>query len=272
MGRVLGEAAATAAMAKLDTGGTGCSFDADTPVATLDGQRAIGALQVGDTVLAFNEATGMLEADPITHVWVNHDPAIEQLTLSGETLDTTPEHPFFTSERGWVAAGELLVGEHVRRLDGSWGVIEQLTIEARPVVMYNLTVARAHTFFVGDEGWLVHNTCGQGLAKAADDALKSLDRDLRKATIGAARGAEGNLVYSVYHRTAEGTVAAVDQLRGKGYNVLDAPMGRGPKYHAERQLYAEGYTEIGISRQKGMCKACNSYLPRRGVTVTPYEP
>ena len=102
----------------------------------------------------------MLEADPITHVWVNHDPAIEQLTLSGETLDTTPEHPFFTSERGWVAAGELLVGEHVRRLDGSWGVIEQLTIEARPVVMYNLTVARAHTFFVGDEGWLVHNACG----------------------------------------------------------------------------------------------------------------
>ena len=111
-------------------------------------------------MLAFNEATGMLEADPITHVWVNHDPAIEQLTLSGETLDTTPEHPFFTSERGWVAAGELLVGEHVRRLDGSWGVIEQLTIEVRPVVMYNLTVARAHTFFVGDEGWLVHNLCG----------------------------------------------------------------------------------------------------------------
>ncbi len=104
VGRVLGEAAATAAMAKLDTGGTGCSFDADTPVATLNGQRAIGALEVGDTVLAFNEATGMLEADPITHVWVNHDPAIEQLTLSGETLDTTPEHPFFTSERGWVVA------------------------------------------------------------------------------------------------------------------------------------------------------------------------
>ena len=102
----------------------------------------------------------MLEADPITHVWVNHDPAIEQLTLSGETLDTTPEHPFFTSERGWVVAGELLVGEHVRRLDGSWGVVEQLTIEARPVVMYNLTVARAHTFFVGDAGWLVHNACG----------------------------------------------------------------------------------------------------------------
>ena len=44
-----------------------------------------------------------------------------------QTLDTTPEHPFFTSERGWVVAGELLVGEHVRRLDGSWGVAVSYT-------------------------------------------------------------------------------------------------------------------------------------------------
>jgi hypothetical protein len=26
--------------------------------------------------------------------------------------------------------------------------------------MYNLTVAEAHTFFVGDKQWLVHNDCG----------------------------------------------------------------------------------------------------------------
>jgi hypothetical protein len=35
-------------------------------------------------------------------------------------------------------------------------------IAARPAIMYNLTVEVAHTFFVGEGEWLVHNTgpCG----------------------------------------------------------------------------------------------------------------
>jgi hypothetical protein len=36
----------------------------------------------------------------------------------------------------------------------------------RPQVMYNLTVAVAHTFFVGDGQWLVHNMCPVGRGRA----------------------------------------------------------------------------------------------------------
>lgn len=45
-------------------------------------------------------------------------------------------------------------------------------MEARPQEMYNLTVAVAHTFFVGDGKWLVHNTCGPiSMNEAVDQAV-----------------------------------------------------------------------------------------------------
>jgi RHS repeat-associated protein len=135
-----------------------CSFSADTPVITAAGAVAIGAVVTGTHVLAWDEASGATGSYTVTAVLVHPDPVLLHLTLDGETLVTTPEHPFFTQARGWVAAGDLRVGERVRQLDGDVGVVQDVALEQRPQVMYNLTVA--HTFFVGEEGWLVHNTCG----------------------------------------------------------------------------------------------------------------
>ena len=74
-------------------------------------------------------------------------------------LQTTPEHPFYTEEAGWVPAGSLWAGAHISRAEGGWGAVEGLMEEQRPEVMYNLTVETAHTFFVGGERLLVHNEC-----------------------------------------------------------------------------------------------------------------
>jgi len=38
--------------------------------------------------------------------------------------------------------------------------------------MYNITVDEAHTYFVGDEQWLVHNACGDGLGDEIIDLGK----------------------------------------------------------------------------------------------------
>jgi hypothetical protein len=43
----------------------------------------------------------------LTHL----DPVIEDLTVDGETLQTTPEHPFYTEEAGWQPAGSLQIWE-----------------------------------------------------------------------------------------------------------------------------------------------------------------
>ncbi len=80
-------------------------------------------------------------------------------TIDGKTITTTPEHPFYTLERGWVPTGELWRGAQIRKADGSHGTVEQIEIVRRAQTMYNLTVSEAHTFFVGEEEWLVHNDC-----------------------------------------------------------------------------------------------------------------
>jgi len=170
VGEVMGEALGTAMLAA--AGGGGCSFDADTPVLTANGLVPIGSLHVGDTVLAYNAQTQTTEPDPIAHVWVNHDPVVEYLTIAGERLETTPEHPFFVLLRGWVPAGDLHPGDQVRRADGRFGSVQQVIREQRTAVMYNLTIANAHTFFVGEAGWLVHNTCDSPSVIAGNTSIK----------------------------------------------------------------------------------------------------
>src|SRR5206468_3165117 len=85
-----------------------------------DGRRQRG----GDEVLAYDEASGATGSAALTGVGAHDDALVEYVTIDGERLETTPEHPFYTQERGWVAAGELWAGAHVRRADGGAGVVE----------------------------------------------------------------------------------------------------------------------------------------------------
>jgi len=39
------------------------------------------------------------------------------------------------------------------------GTIEAVSFTTQPQTMYNFTVATAHTYFVGEGQWLVHNAC-----------------------------------------------------------------------------------------------------------------
>ena len=109
-------------------------------------------------MLAYDAETDATGYYTVTAILVHDDPIIVHLTLDGEQIETTPEHPFYTEEDGWVDAAALRAGDHVRRADGAYGVVQAVEVEQTPQVMYNLTVAGAHTFFVGQGEWLVHNT------------------------------------------------------------------------------------------------------------------
>lgn len=52
------------------------------------------------------------------------------------------------------------MGMHVVQADGTTGVVWLKWNVQRKQAMYNLTVDTAHTFFVGEGQWLVHNACG----------------------------------------------------------------------------------------------------------------
>lgn len=51
----------------------------------------------------------------------------------------------------------MQIGDDIRNADGSTGEVESVAFEQTSQEMYNLTVDEAHTFYVGDGQWLVHN-------------------------------------------------------------------------------------------------------------------
>lgn len=79
------------------------------------------------------------------------DPAIILLTIGDETIETTPEHPFDTLDRGWVNTIDLRFGDRAPQRDGDIGAVRSVELVQRLAALYKLTVAVSHTFFVGEE-------------------------------------------------------------------------------------------------------------------------
>jgi len=158
----------------------GC-FIAGTSVATLGGVAAIESLRVGDKVATRNATTGLVEYQPVKHVYVYSSDELTQLTLdNGETIVATPNHPFYVQNKGYINAEYLRAGDILVTVNGDKVVVEKIAHEIleSPVFVYNLEVGDNHNYFVGDEeGILVHNICKyqRNYIKAHGDIPKNCD-------------------------------------------------------------------------------------------------
>ena len=152
------------------------SFKADTDVETSEGPKDISAIQIGDYVLAWDESSGTLGYYEVTNAFHHTDAVVTEVIVGGEWIETTPEHPFYVEGEGWVYAEDLQIGDEVRQADGTTGMVWLKWNVYKTQEMYNLTVDTAHTFFVGEGQWLVHNACDDLLAVRhyTDEATKKL--------------------------------------------------------------------------------------------------
>lgn len=141
-----------------------CSFAGDTPVLTVAGLLPIRAIRPGMLVWAFDESAKKADYYPVLATLTHFDPLILELTINGDTIRTTPEHPFFV-DGVWLAAGLIEIGDGVQSASGNVSPVVKVVKIQQQQLMYNLTVAEAHTYFVGEGGWLVHNACGQKLRR-----------------------------------------------------------------------------------------------------------
>jgi hypothetical protein len=131
-------------------GGGGC-FSADTLITMADGTlKPIVDVAVGDSVLGTDEA-GVTSENTVTETFI-HRGDNETLLLNGSIV-VTPVHPIKT-QRGWVTAGELAIGDTLYTQSGS---ITVSSLVPGPLLasVYNLEVEPAHTYYAG--GILVHN-------------------------------------------------------------------------------------------------------------------
>ena len=136
-------------------------FIAGTAVLTASGHVAIENIKAGDVVYAWNEETDEVELKPVVETYVNETDELIHLFINGEEIITTPAHPFYSPVKGWTQAAHLRAGDILVLVNGEYVVLEKIQHEIleTPVTVYNFQVEDDHTYYVGESGILVHNTC-----------------------------------------------------------------------------------------------------------------
>jgi len=219
----------------------GCTcFPAGTLVATPHGSRAIDALHVGDTVLSEDPATGKVEAEVVQAVIADGTKPVMSLALSdGGAITVTADHPFWVDAGhllltpGWLHAGQLRVGDRLRTANGTEAVVVGLRRDVGRVAVYSLTVARDHTFFVGNAQVLVHNA-----NTAACDAIFNGIRDGQQLPTDQALKLAIDYLGPGYREVGHGTgrYVSADGLRQVriGEGDITGAHGGGPHINLEK--------------------------------------
>ena len=164
-------------------------FVAGTTVVTSVGYRAIEDICAGDEVWAEDPETGEKALKEVVQTFVNETKELVHVFVDGEEIVATPEHPFYVSQKGWVSACELRVGDILVSVNGKYVIVEKIQHEIleKPITVYNFEVEDFHTYYVGKNSILVHNVCGtqnalpkNGIKVNSSDALDLADDFLGK--------------------------------------------------------------------------------------------
>ncbi len=144
-------------------GGTIGCFTAGTKIHTKDGFKAIETIKAGDYVWSENPETHEKALKKVKKIFVREKDSVVRLSINGEAIETTNEHPFYVEGHGWANASDLKVGDKVRLEDGTTGTVEKakhVKLDT-PVTVYNFEVEDFHTYYVSEQKVLVHNTCAE---------------------------------------------------------------------------------------------------------------
>ena len=144
-------------------------FPAGTVIHTASGTKLIEDIVTGDEVWSYDEETGTVALKSVTAIMQREVDATVEISLEGETIETTAEHPFYTPE-GWKAAADLDKGEQLKNKDGIWTAIKDHKFLYEKRKVFNFEVEGWHTYFIGALAWLVHNAqvCLTAAAKAGE--------------------------------------------------------------------------------------------------------
>lgn len=156
-------------------------FVEGTIVLAEEGKIPIEDIEVGDKVYAENPETGEKGLKEVVQTFVNETDELIHVHAGDEEIRTTLEHPFYVENAGWISAKDLRAGDILVLQGGGYVVIEktQHEILEAPIKVYNFEVADYHTYYVGDNGVLVHNSCSM--------PNKYVTYDTRKQAFNAAK-------------------------------------------------------------------------------------
>ncbi|WP_424210900.1 polymorphic toxin-type HINT domain-containing protein [Streptomyces sp. BI20] len=228
------------------------SFVPGTLVLMADGTAVpIEEVEVGDQVLATNEATGETRVATVTaEIKGQGVKDLVRITLDGnagggahdQAITSTSAHPFWVPELSkWVEAKDLRSGNWLRTSAGTHvqvGSVERWTV--RNATVHNLTVGDTHTYYViaGDAAVLVHNA-GKSIIVADNPLLQNRIDGLFHGWGAPDAIGDGTSFAAANHEALGGEkvngadhVASTRQIRGGLVKILGGAkmnMGKGVK-------------------------------------------
>lgn len=154
-------------------------FPAGTQVHTELGLKNIEEIQTGDKVWAYNEETEETALQKVLYTMEKESDHTVEIVTENETIETTALHPFYVNGK-WKEASELEKGDRIITQNKEEIVIKSVEFKYTSQKVYNFEVAHWHTYFVGENLFLVHNAKG----KCISQYIKGLvgNRPLRELT------------------------------------------------------------------------------------------
>lgn len=134
-------------------------FTEDTMIQTDSSLKPICDIRPGDVVLSYNEITDSFEYESVEYISTNEVTSTISVVTSENSYESSEGHPYY-SDRGWVEAADLQIGDNLRTVNG-WVPVEDIiyTEYDAPITTYNFSVSNTHTYVIGDENIVVHNRC-----------------------------------------------------------------------------------------------------------------
>ena len=210
----------------------GKCFVAGTMVHTKDGLKPIEEIQEGDLVASRDEATGEISWKPVVQLFVNENKPVISVTFADEKgkleeIGATPEHPFWVpAQKAWVEAAKLKEGDEVVNIYNDTLVVKSLVHALERQTTYNFEVEDYHTYFVGDSGVWVHNSC-------SDLARYNKRHNERAPTEGAP-----NSTHTRYHDNGDVKQVTTYDKYGRRDTQYDLKDSRGRSEHKHNFEYS----------------------------------
>lgn len=134
-------------------------FVAGTLVMTAAGLVAIECIRAGDRVISTDPDTMERAEKTVLETYVRETNEVVHLTINGEVITSTLDHPFYVQDAGFVSAGDLYIGDKLLDAEGNTLLVEDMKAEklSEPVKVYNFQVEEFHTYHITKSSVLVHN-------------------------------------------------------------------------------------------------------------------
>jgi hypothetical protein len=248
-------------------------FTGETPLLTPYGSQRIDQFRPGDLVLSRSESdpNGPIEAKRVEEVFVRLG-RILHLHVGGQLIRTTPEHPFYINNKGWLDAGQLQIGDWLASHDGRWVAVEEVFDTGEHETVYNLRVADWHTYFVGSPNEWGFSVWAHNVSPACAAAANTGNR----VHYDSLNGGTGSALPTELSAKYPNTTFQFTRRGAAGADVMVLPGGMHPSaYQGSTSAPGNNYADFKPNTASGTAnfnrRVSNGRLPAN-TELLPYDP